>query len=99
VDRNYTWNWTTANEDALRLVNVTQYDHLGAIAWSQVTARVNWLPPTSTWVLPSNGATVHDLVTLKAQATDFFGIQKVRFFADGTLSFFGVAASLAELTG
>ena len=80
VGNEFRWNWATSG-DGPRVLNVTQFDSAGARAWDQHTVSVNNLGPSTTWKNPTNGATVTDRITLKASATDYYGINRVEFYA------------------
>src|SRR6266545_3530723 len=84
VGSEYRWTWnTTSLGDRRSTLNVTQYDAVAARAWSQIVVKVNNLAPTANWVSPPHLSTQKDVVTLNASASDFYGIQRVRFYADG----------------
>jgi hypothetical protein len=84
VGNAYRWTWnTTGLGDRRSTLNVTQYDAVAARAWSQIVVKVNNLAPAASWVSPAHLSTVKDVVTLNASASDFYGIQRVRFYADG----------------
>ncbi len=51
----------------------------------EFSVNVNNRAPGAAWVSPQAGATVTGAATLRATASDYYGIQKVRFFADGVL--------------
>ncbi|HYU06854.1 MAG TPA: Ig-like domain-containing protein, partial [Thermoplasmata archaeon] len=84
VGSEYRWTWnTTGLGDRRSTLNVTQYDAVAARAWSQIVVKVNNLAPAASWVSPAHLSTVNGVVTLNASASDFYGIQRVRFYADG----------------
>src|SRR6266540_1086453 len=84
VGSEYRWTWnTTGLGDGRSTLNVTQYDAVAARAWSQIVVKVNNLAPAASWVSPAHLSTVNGVVTLNASASDFYGIQRVRFYADG----------------
>jgi hypothetical protein len=92
VGDQYKWNWDTSSlGDRLSVLNATQYDGAVARAWSQLTVKVNNLPPAASWTSPAHDSTVKGTVTLRASASDFHGIREVRFYADGVLIGNGVA--------
>jgi len=81
VGNEFRWSWATAG-DGPRVLNVTQYDSVGARAWDQHTVSVNNLGPATTWKNPTNGATVTDPITLKASASDYYAVNRVEFYVD-----------------
>ncbi|HYT17833.1 MAG TPA: LamG-like jellyroll fold domain-containing protein [Thermoplasmata archaeon] len=83
VGSDYRWSWnTTGFAEGPTKVNATQYDTAGGQAWSEITVNVVQAPQT-TWISPTNGATVSDGVTVKVTATDYYGINSVYFYVDG----------------
>ncbi len=84
----WTASWdTTAYEDGSHSVSATATDTAGQTATDSVSVTVDNgttdNPPSVSITNPADGATVSDVVSVTADATDDNGVSQVEFFVDG----------------
>lgn len=73
----YKWNWdTTKNKSGTHNIKAKAYDTINQTAEHTIQVIVDQ-PPTISITSPSSGASVYGKVTIKASASDDFGINKV----------------------